>query len=389
MTRSRIGKRRALGSATLVFAAALGSSCSVERAAPAQTTVPEIAAAPIADARLVAVRARAFEEFARQELVGLSLAIAEHGRIVAIEHFGFEDRERGIPVTDATLYRWASISKPLTAVVAMQLSNEGKLDLDRDVRTYVPEFPEKPWPITARQLLCHQGGVVHYSNGPVIAATPRADVEHPFLDAIDALSSFAPSPLVGEPGAHYDYTTRGFMLLGAVEQRAAGTPYPALVHDRIARPLGMTTLAPDYHWVAIDHRAAGYKKNGTGATVSSDDVDVSWKLPGGGFLSNVADLARFSIGLVEEKVVDHATRETMWTAQRTRDGAETGYGLGFEVASRGSEREIHHGGAQEKTRTHLSMLPERHLSIALMTNCEYAKLSGLAKAIADVWIADR
>jgi CubicO group peptidase (beta-lactamase class C family) len=373
VTTTHVGKRRAPWILGFTF------SCA---AAFAQTSTPKV------DPRAEAARACALEEFGKQKLVALSLAIAENGKVVYTQHLGFEDREKSIPATDATLYRWASISKPLTAVIAMQLSNEKKLDLDADVRRYVPEFPEKAWPITARQLLCHQGGVVHYSNGLVIPSPPRKDVEHPYFDAVDALAKFALSPLLHEPGTKYEYTTHGYVLLGAVEQRAAGELFPKLVNERVVRPLGMKTLQPDYAWVAIPHRAAGYQENGKKEIVLSDDVDVSWKLPGGGFISNVVDLALFSTGLLEDKLVDHATREKMWTRQRTKDGAETSYGLGFQIGERDGRREVHHGGAQEKTRTFLLMLPERHLGIALMTNCEWGKLPALGRAIADAWKSD-
>lgn len=101
-------------------------------------------------------RARAFVE--ERGVVGLSLGLIVDGVPAHRAHFGWEDREAQTPASDRTMYRWASISKPLTAVVAMQLEAEGRLDLHGDVRRLVPEFPDKGKPITPFQLLCHQGG---------------------------------------------------------------------------------------------------------------------------------------------------------------------------------------------------------------------------------------
>jgi CubicO group peptidase (beta-lactamase class C family) len=346
--------------------------------APAEQTV---AAAPALAPRLAAeIETVARAEFERQQFVGLSLAVVKDG-VVHAAHFGFEDREKQVPSSDATMYRWASISKPVTAVVALQLANEGRLDLERDVHAYVSEFPAQRFTITSRQLLCHQGGIVHYTNGPVIPLPPRAGVAHPYEDAVDALATFAGSPLVAEPGTQYAYSTHGYVLLGAVLQRAGGRSFETLVQERVAAPLGLTTLRPDKQWIAIPHRTIGYRRDAQGAIVPSEDDDVSWKLAGGGFISCVGDLARFGAGMLGDELVDRATRERMWTAQATSDGKVTDYGLGFRIDTHAGRRLILHGGSQEKTRTRLLILPEDGVVVALMCNSEWADLAPLGKQL--------
>ncbi len=331
------------------------------------------------------VRARVDQEVAAQNIVGLSLAIGRDGKVIDAESFGFEDREAKVSASEQTMYRWASVSKPLTAVVAMQLVKEGKLDLDANVRTLVPEFPEKPWPITTRQLLCHQGGIVHYTNGKVIKTERAYDYPHPFKDTILALDTFKESPLINEPGTAYSYSTHGYMLIGAVAERAGKQPFAELVKVRIATPCGMATLRPDYQWEDIPHSAVGYHKgagDAAGGMVRSTDTDVSWKLPGGGFISTATDMARFGLGMVTGTLVDDATRERMWTMQRTRDGKETTYGLGFGVGEFDGTRAIEHSGAQEKAATHLLLLPDRGVVVAIMCNTEGSHLGALARDLA-------
>lgn len=363
--------------AALGAASALAPACRTVRESPTSALGADLAE------RLDTITR---EEFARQQLVGLSLAIARARGTVHVAHFGFEDRERDIASSDSTMYRLASISKPITAVVAMQLAREGKLDLGLDVHDYVPEFPAQRFPITARQLLSHQGGIVHYTNGPVVATRPRTDVAHPFEDAVDALSTFAASPLVCEPGTQYSYSTHGYNLLGAVLQRAAGVRFEDLVAERVAKPLAMSTLRPDKQWIAIPHRTVGYRKDAAGAIVPSVDSDVSWKLAGGGFICCVDDLARFGSGMLGCRVVDRATRELMWTAQPTKSGTITEYGLGFRVDSYRGERLIFHSGSQEKTRTRILFLPERDLVVVLMCNSEWADLQPLGQRLLDALI---
>ena len=317
----------------------------------------------------------------KQGLVGLSVAWISDGKVGATLSLGYADRERAIRADDATLYRWASISKPITAVAAMQLWEVGKLDLDADVRKLVPEWPEKPWVISPRQLLAHQGGVVHYANGKVVRRERAYAEPHPFADVVKALDMFADSPLVCEPGTKHSYSTHGYILLGAVVQRAGGEPYWEQVRKGIAEPLGMKTFQPDYQWVALANRAVGYKKRPGLPAERSTDTDVSWKLPGGGFLSNIGDLARFGAGLLRGELVASETLDLMWTRARTKDGKLTGYGLGFGVRERGEEIEVAHSGGQEKTSTLLVLRPRQRAGIALMCNTEGADLGELAQQL--------
>lgn len=318
---------------------------------------------------------------ARQGLVGLSVAFLEDGQVAATRSFGFADRERKIAASDATLYRWASISKPVTAIVAMQLAEAGKLDLDADVHGLVPEWPAKPWPVTSRQLLTHQGGVVHYTNGTVVRRERHHAEEHPFEDVVKALDTFADSPLVCEPGTKHSYSTHGYLLLGAVVQCAGGEPYWKQVKARVADPLRMTTFRPDYQWLAIPNRAVGYRRVADRPAALSTDTDVSWKLAGGGFVSGIGDLGRFGAGLLRGELVKPETRERMWTATRTKDGAATNYGLGFGVRRTATEFEVSHSGSQEKTATLLVLRPLERRGIALMCNTEGAELGTLAREL--------
>jgi serine beta-lactamase-like protein LACTB, mitochondrial len=341
---------------------------------------------PAAVDRSAKVRMLVAAEVDAQKLVAISFAVAQEGKIVLEEHLGFENREAGIATSPHTMYRWASISKPVTAIAAMQLAETGKLNLDVDVRTLVPEFPEKPWTVTPRGLLCHQGGIVHYSNGEVIKLPRPTTPENPYEDVILALGTFKESPLVCEPGTKYSYTTHGYMLLGAAVERATGAKFWPLVRETIAQPAGMTSFRPDYQWEAIEHRAVGYEKNNEGQMVRSTDTDVSWKLAGGGFISTVGDLSRFSIALLDNKLVTPETLAEMSTKQNLKSGETTNYGLGLNVGKLADKAIIFHSGSQEKTATFLLMVPGDRLSVAVMCNTEGASLGSLTRAIAREWL---
>ncbi|MFO0846542.1 MAG: serine hydrolase domain-containing protein [Gemmataceae bacterium] len=319
-------------------------------------------------------------ELARQDAVGLAVGVVEGGEVVYVSGFGYADRDLSEPVTPGTLFRWASCSKPLTAVAAMQLVDGRKLDLDADVRTLVPEFPDKGVRITPRQLLCHQGGIVHYTNGRVVRTKREYPMPYPYRDVVLALDKFKESPLVARPGERYSYTTHGYVLLSAVVERAGQQPFADQVRDRIARPLGMTTLRPDYQWEDISGRAKGYRKV-RGEIVPSLDADVSWKLGGGGYLSSVKDFARFARGLLRRELLSEKAEAVVWAPQRLAGGQPTTYGLGFNVDGAGEGLRVAHSGAQEKTRTRMVLYPRRHSAVVVMTNCEWVNPGQVATAV--------
>ena len=323
-------------------------------------------------------------EMEKQELVGVALGIAHKGKPVYLKGYGKADQRNNIPVTADTSFRWASISKLVTALAAMQLWEQGKLDLDADVRTYVPEFPDKGVPVTTRQLLAHLGGIVHYTNGSVIKTEREYDVEHPFESVILSLDYFKESPLVNEPGTQFAYTTHGYILLSAVVERAGEQKFADQCRERIFGPAGMPTMQPDYPWVDIPNRTEGYVQTRRRGPRPSRHQDVHWKLGGRGFTSSITDLTNFGIKILEGGLVKPKTMDLMTTDQTLNDGTPIGRGLGFDIQGEGKDFAVLHSGSQNKTRTLLVMLPERDLVYAFMTNSEYADLNGFTKSILDI-----
>src|SRR6187402_2303211 len=100
----------------------------------------------------------------KQHIPGLSVAVATGNELQLERGFGLADVENNVSVTPERKFRTASIEKSLTAVAAMKLVEEGKLDLDAPIHNYLPGFPKKQWPITSRQLLGHLAGVRHYKS---------------------------------------------------------------------------------------------------------------------------------------------------------------------------------------------------------------------------------
>lgn len=308
-----------------------------------------------------------------QGIVGLSAAFVMNNKVVDVLSFGWEDFEKRAPATDQTMYRWASVAKPLSAVAALQLADDGNLDLDADTRTLVPEY-DKGVAISARELMTHRAGVPHYDEMKMrtIKEYPQA---HPWTDRIVALDMFIESDLIHAPGSGFRYSTPGYVLLGAVIERASDGTYAEQVARRICKPLGMTSMRPDHVWEEVPHRASAYQQFDGNRALLTDHDDISWKLPAGGWISTAGDMARFATGLMGTDLIDGKAMEMMVTPP---DGGSAGYAMGIGVRDFRGQRALSHSGGQVGTSTYLLCCPESGLGVVIMANTEGVRISELA-----------
>ena len=312
---------------------------------------------------------------AKQKIPGLSVAVVTNGSLRWSAGYGLADVENQVPARPETIYRWASISKPVTAVAVVQLVEQGKIDLDAPIQTYVPTFPTKAWPVTVRQLLGHLGGIRHYEG------TERENTRH-YSHFRQAFAVFQNDPLVCEPGTKHIYSTFGYNLLGAAIEGASGQSYLGYVEENIFLAAGMKTARKADIAAIVPGRARGYVKTLEGRWLNSRPVDQSDKTPGGGLCGSAEDAARFAIAVQSGKLIRRATLAEMSTRQKTRDGRSVDYGLGWSLSRNKGREEVWHAGHQQEVSTLLYMLPDRRFAVALMANLEDAQLLDLARAIA-------
>src|SRR5436190_16838638 len=197
---------------------------------------------------------------------------------------------------------------------------------------------------------------------------------------------FKDDPLLFEPGTKYSDTTHGFAVLGCAVEGASGMSFENYVRENVFKPAGMATMRVDNVADIIPNRAQGYAKTKTGQLENSGLADTSYKIPGGGFISTVEDLAKFAIAMQTGALLKKGTVDLMWISQKTRDGKVTEYGMGWGVHTRNGMKEVEHGGAQQRVSTYLYMIPEKGLSVVLMTNLEGigGGLANLSKQIAGI-----
>jgi len=339
-------------------------------------------AEPLAPQHAAAIDSAIRALLAGRPTAGLSVGVRHRGA-EWLAGYGYAQLSPPKPATPQTSYRIASVTKTLTAVAIMQLVEQGKLSLDDEIHTHLPRFPQKPWPITVRDLLTHVGGVHHYRDQKKEGHFKR------HFSTEQSLAIFKDWPLAHEPGTKFLYSTYGYDLLGAIIESVSGQSYGDYLREHVFGPAGMKNSGLEDPAKANGKWAAGYRIK-AGKLVPSEQIDISSRFAGGGARSTVEDLLRYGSALYAGKLVKPATFGQMQVPGRTRDGKWVDYGLGFAVYPQHGHFVVAHLGGQPETTSLLVLLPAHELVIAMVTNVEAqsALLSGVSDAVIETLLED-
>lgn len=234
-----------LGNAMQIRNAGIIVMLALACSAPARPPAPPVALDAALGQRVDAAIDKAI---AANELVGVALLIARDGKIVYARNAGMADREARRPVRDDTVFRLASMTKPIVSVAALALIDQGKLSLEDPVTKWLPDFRPRLADgrtpvITVRHLLTHSAGLTYKfledDGGPYHQANVSDGLAEPGLAAAVNLQRLASVPLLFEPGAKWSYGL-SIDVLGEVVARAGGRPLPEVVAQLVTGPLAMT-----------------------------------------------------------------------------------------------------------------------------------------------------
>jgi CubicO group peptidase (beta-lactamase class C family) len=267
----------------------------------------------------------------RAGIVGSSLLIVRDGRIVARQNEGLQDRERGVPADNDTIYHWASITKTFTGIAIMQLRDRGLLSLDDPVVKYVPElrlahnrFGDISQ-VKIRHLMSHSAGF-RASTWPWGGDQPWHPFEPTAWEQIVAMMPYTDVQFA--PGSKYSYSNPGVIFLGRIIQLLSGDDYEVYVTKNILMPLGMRrTFFDRAPYYLLPHRSHSYFRDDAGLREARFDFDTGITVSNGGLNAPFDDMARYLQFLAGGTAADSAARaeydivlkraslEEMWTPQ--------------------------------------------------------------------------
>ena len=316
---------------------------------------------------------------------GCTVGASVGGKVVLAKAYGMADLEHDVKNTPDTIFEAGSVSKQFTAAAVLLLAREGKLSLDDPARKYIPELPDYGAPLTIRHMLNHTSGLRDWGSVAGIAGWPRTSRAHTHAHVLDILSR--QRALNFPSGTRYSYSNSGYNLAAMIVARVSGKPFADFTRERIFQPLGMTRTSwrDDYRHI-VKHRAIAYSEEKEGYRTLMPFENVHGN---GGLLTTVGDLLTWNHNFASHVVGDRAFADEQATPGKFNDGRVHQYALGLMVGPYKGVRQVAHSGSTAGYQAYLTRYPDQQVSVAVLCNANSAQPTEYARAVADIYLADR
>jgi CubicO group peptidase (beta-lactamase class C family) len=296
---------------------------------------------------------------------GCAVGVYRSGSLVFGKGYGLADLSTGEEISTSTVFNVASLSKQFTAFAIALLAREGRISLDAEVQTYVPELPRFEAPVTVRHLVHHTSGLRDYH--ALLELTGwRLDEKLSRAEALALLQRQAGLNFL--PGSKYEYNNSNYLLLALIVERVTGQSLARFSDERIFQPLGMTrTLFRDDPDGPPPPRAANHTRHADGRWTVNHVLDRGFAPGAVGVHTSIEELAKWDGNFFAPKVGDAALIRTITSPSALNSGARLNYGFGLDLSPYRGLRAVSHGGIGGGS-FYLLRLPDRQLSVATLCN---------------------
>lgn len=296
---------------------------------------------------------------------GGAIAVVLGDRVIYTKAFGVANVETNEPVRPDMLFRLGSTTKMFTAAALVALAEQGKIDLNAPVGSYVTGINAKVGRVTADQLLSHMSGF--FDEAPMFGSHDETALEK-------EVRSWGDARFFTEPGKIFSYSNPGYWFAGFLIERASTRKYADQLEESIFSPLGMksTTLRP---LVAMTYPLAqGHEETPQGPRVVRPAANNAASWPAGSIFSNVNDLSRFVIAFLNDgridgkQVLPPAVIRTLSTPRAKIPGGEGSYGYGVQIAKFRGVDLVSHGGSRAGYGSSIRMVPSKKFGVIAVAN---------------------
>jgi len=331
-----------------------------------------------------------FAEYNVPGSAGCALGVSRDGELVYEKGYGYANLDWHIPVTLTTAFYVGSVAKQFTAAAIALLAHEGKLDLDDEIREYLPEMPVRDPAITIRHMIHHMSGL------PDLWLVMRRN-GHPTADLFtreQALELLAQQELAFPPGDQFEYSNGGYFALGMIVERASGTSLREYAAEKIFGPLGMTdTHYHDDPTHIVARRALSYQLREPGGPGIEGKYFQSYQgnfaLPGpGGLYTTVEDMLQWERSFLDNRLGGPDFMEVTHTNGILNSGEVLNYAFGLREDERGGLRTVGHGGAYMGFQAIYHRFPEQRFATWVFCNSGRISPNTLALRVADLFLAE-
>ena len=259
----------------------------------------------------------------KESVPGIAITVIKDSAIIWQQGYGYADIAQQIPVNaKTTLFRIASISKPIAATGLARMVADSIIDINASFYRYVPYFPKKKYDFTIKQLGSHTSGIRGYKGKEFINNSP--------LNIKEGVGLVMNDPLLFKPGTSYLYSSYNWNLIALAMQEVIGVPFEVYIKEKVLMPLQMHRTIADTQ-DTISNKAVFYTRNRRKGQRIASPVNNYYKLAAGGYLSTSDDIAKLGNAYLQGNFIPEIIASQFLTSQKTGTN-RTHYGIGWEVS---------------------------------------------------------
>jgi CubicO group peptidase (beta-lactamase class C family) len=325
------------------------------------------------------------DAIARQQITGLTLAVTRNDSVIYSGAFGFRNVDKREPMKVNYNFHWASVSKTFVATSIMQLVEQGKIDLDEKLVTYVPYFKHQGdayKSITIRQVLNHTSGIGDVADYEWDRPQNDEDAPERYVRSLED------DKLLFDPGTDWSYSNTAYEILGVVITRVSGMSFESYVENNIFTPLEMKYSSFIYPDIADSIRVSGHVWAGK-PIVSKVYPYNKIHAPSSTLNSNVLDMTRYAMANLHRGIYKNArilrdsSYDLLWTnSVNLKD--KPAVGMSWFLGEHNGWKTAAHSGGDTGFRSYLLLVPEKNISVMVASNYELCKTDEIVYGVLDL-----
>ena len=311
----------------------------------------------------------------KKKVPGLAIVVTKNGEEKFSKGFGFSDLDNEISVNPSeTIFRIGSVSKPIAASGLAKLVEKKQISLEDSIYEYLPNFPDKKYGFTLKQLGGHLAGIRNYKGNEFMNAEP--------LSIKEGVALFENDPLLFEPGKGYNYTSYSWNLLSLAMQKAVDIPFETIIKNEVLEPLFLSHTFADKQQ-NLSNKAKFYEKKKWKRFTEVSSVNNYYKLAGGGYLSTAEDISKLGNAYLSNEFLSESVKNEFTTSQKIGNKL-TYYGIGWQTSFDHNHRPYFgHIGNGYGGYGIFYVYPEDEVVITILMNCSNPKQDKKFNAVID------
>lgn len=308
---------------------------------------------------------------------GATFLISKNGNTIYRKAFGLSNLELNVPMKPENVFEIGSMSKQFTAISILMLSEQGKLNLDDEITTFIPDYPTNGHKITIHHLLTHTSGIKSFTSMRALGGISKKD-----LTPIELIDFFKNEPMDFAPGEKFKYNNSGYVILGHIIEAVTGESYADFVEKHIFKALGMEASQYASHSKVIKNRASGYHNRD--GYINKRHISFTLPYASGSLMSTIDDMHKWQEAIKNNVLISKETTKKAFTNYTLNNGESVNYGYGWHIKAISETPSREHGGAIFGFKSMGVYIQSADVYVIGLNNCDCNSPTKITREIAEL-----